>query len=569
MTNSICEPEATKEGIFVMNTRIKIGSHVFLMSALLSPVLFAQAPEQTKVVAGAERAVEKAAKLSPPAAPGCAVGVSLAGRSVYEKAFGMAEIEHAIPNTPQTIFESGSVAKQFTAAAVILLSLEGKLGLDDPVRKYIPELPDYGAPLTIRHLLNHTAGLRDWGSVLALTGFGRGDRVISQALAMDVITHQKGLDFTPGAEYSYSNSGYQLAATIVERVSKQSFPAFTEERLFKPLGMTKTSWRDDYQRLVPGRAQAYTGPLAGPWRLLMPFMNVYGNGGMLTTVGDWLKWNAMLDARSLGAPLVEAMETTGVLNDGRKITYALGVVVTNENGHRKVAHGGSTAGYQTFLSRYPDLKLSIAVMCNGASRNPAALERDIFNEIAGPFPAPKPPDTIELKPEELQKYVALWRDEKTHLSARTVIENGALRLNGLTLRPLRDGSFLGGGARFRFMMGSDGKPAALEADSGESVQRLVVESPWTPTPDELKPFAGVWHSDEADASFTIVVENGNAFFVQRPTTRLQLRPQSKDHFSVGPGQVIWVTRDAKGQITKLHYGASRMRDMPFERVAVK
>ena len=167
----------------MMNTRIKIGSHVFLMSALLSPVLFAQAPEQTKVVAGAERAVEKAAKLSPPAAPGCAVGVSLAGRSVYEKAFGMAEIEHAIPNTPQTIFESGSVAKQFTAAAVILLSLEGKLGLDDPVRKYIPELPDYGTPLTIRHLLNHTGGVRDWGSVLALTGFGRGDRVISQALA--------------------------------------------------------------------------------------------------------------------------------------------------------------------------------------------------------------------------------------------------------------------------------------------------------------------------------------------------------------------------------------------------
>ncbi len=553
-----------------MNTRIKIGGYVFLMSALLSSALFAQAPEQTKVVAGAERAVEKAAKLSPPSAPGCAVGVSLAGRSVYEKAFGMAEIEHAIPNTPQTIFESGSVAKQFTAAAVILLSLEGKLGLDDPVKKYIPEFPDYGAPLTIRHLLNHTAGLRDWGSVMALTGFGRGDRVISQALALDVITHQKGLDFTPGAEYSYSNSGYQVAATIVERVSKQSFPAFTEERFFKPLGMTKTSWRDDYQRLIPGRAQAYAGPLSGPWRLLMPFMNVYGNGGMLTTVGDWLKWNAMLDSRSMGAPLVEAMETTGVLNDGRKIAYALGVVVTNERGHRIVSHGGSTAGYQTYLSRYPDLKLSIAVMCNGTSRNPAALERDIFNEIAGPFPAPKPPDTVELKPEELQKYVALWRDEKTHQPVRTAVENGTLRLAGqVALRPLRDGSFLGGGARFRFVMGKDGKPASVEVDTGEAINRYIAESQWTPTPDELKSLAGVWHSDEADASFTIAVENDKAFLVQRPNTRLQLRPQFKDHFSVGPGQVIWVTRDANGKITKLHVGAGRMRDMPFERVGVK
>ncbi|MDX2043239.1 MAG: serine hydrolase domain-containing protein [Acidobacteriota bacterium] len=553
-----------------MNTRIKIGSSVFLMIALASPALFAQTLDQAKVVAGADRAVEKAAKLSPASAPGCAVGISLAGRPVYEKAFGMAEMEHSIPNTPQTIFESGSVAKQFTAAAVILLSLEGKLGLDDPVKKYIPELPDYGAPLTIRHLLNHTGGVRDWGSVLALTGFGRGDRVISQALAMDVITRQKGLDFTPGAEYSYSNSGYQLAATVVERVAKQSLPAFTEERFFKPLGMTKTSWRDDYQRLIPGRAQAYTGSLAGPWRLSMPFMNVYGNGGMLTTVGDWLKWNAMLDSRSMGAPLVEALETTGVLNDGRKISYALGVIVTNENGIRKVSHGGSTAGYQTFLSRYPDLKLSVAVMCNSASRNPAVLDRDIFNEIAGPFPAPTPPETTALKPEELQKYVALWRNEKTHMPERTVIENGVLRLAGqAVLRPLRDGSFLGGSAWIRFQMGTNGKPVSVEVGTGEAINRYFAETQWTPTPDELKSLAGVWHSEEAGASFTIAVEDGKAFFVQRPTTRLQLRPQFKDHLSLGLGQVIWVTRDANGRITKLHVGAGRMRDMPFEHVGSK
>jgi len=305
----------------------------------------------------------------------------------------------------------------------------------------------------------------------------------------------------------------------------------------------------------------------------MPIMNVYGNGGMLTTVGDWLKWNAMLDSRSLGAPLVEALETTGVLNDGRKITYALGVVVTDEHGLRKVAHGGSTAGYQTFLSRYPDLKLSIALMCNSASRIPGAFEQDIFNEIAGPFPA-TPPDTIELKPEELQKYVALWRNEKTHMPERTVVENGALRLAGLfALRPLRDGSFLGGPWRINFSMGTDGKPTSLAVDTGtgEDVRRFVAEPQWTPTLDDLQSFAGVWHSDEADASFTIVVEGGQAFFVQRPATRQPLRPEYKDHFSVGvgPGQVMWAMRDSGGRITKLHFGASRMRDMPFERVCGK
>ena len=187
---------------------------VLIVVSLLSPFTLAQVPDKDKVVAGADRAWEKNLKTYVAPGPGCAVGVSLNGQVVFEKAYGMAEMEHGIPNTPQTIFESGSVAKQFTAAAVVLLQQDGKLNIDDPVRKYIPELPEYDKPVTIRHILNHTAGLRDWGSVMALTGAGRGDRVINNDIALDVIVRQKNLDFTPGAEYSYSNSGYQLAAII-------------------------------------------------------------------------------------------------------------------------------------------------------------------------------------------------------------------------------------------------------------------------------------------------------------------------------------------------------------------
>src|SRR5690242_17658655 len=258
---------------------------VFTVIVLLANVTLAQVPDKQKVIAGADRAFEKFTKAYVGPAPGCAAAVSLNGDVVFEKAFGLADLEHNVPNTAQTIFESGSVAKQFTAASLVLLQQEGKLSIDDPVRKYIPELPDYGAPLTIRHLLNHTSGIRDWGTVMSLTGAGRGDRVINQDLAFDVITHQRALDFAPGAEYSYSNSGYNLAAIIIERVAKQKFPAFIEERFLKPLGMTNSSWRDDFQRIVPGRAQAYSREGNGrPWRLNMPFMNVYGNGGMLTTV---------------------------------------------------------------------------------------------------------------------------------------------------------------------------------------------------------------------------------------------------------------------------------------------
>src|SRR5262245_36667859 len=277
----------------------------------------------------------------------------------------------------------------------------------------------------------------------------------------------------------------------------------------------------------------------------------------------------MLDSRSLGAPRVEALEVKGVLNNGRKISYALGLVITDENGVRKVSHGGSTAGYQTFLSRYPGLNLSIAVLCNGLTRNAEALERDIFKEIAGPFPAPTPPETIELKTEELQKYLVLFRDEKTHRPVRPVLLNGKLRWGGGELRPHRDGTFQVGSTRVKFNMGTNGKPISAEVDDGENTSRLIAEEAWSPTPEDLKSFAGTWHSDEADASFSIVVEGAQAFFVQRPTTRRALTPLYKDHFTLFSGEVIWFTRDAGGRVNMLHVGASRMRDMPFDRVGVK
>ena len=539
---------------------------VLTVVALLSSATSAQVPDKEKVAAGADRAFEKFTKAYVAPAPGCAAAVSLNGNVVFEKAFGLADMEHNVPNTPQTIFESGSVAKQFTAASLVLLQQEGKLSLDDPVRKYIPELPDYGAPLTIRHLLNHTAGLRDWGTVMSLTGAGRGDRVINQDLALDVITHQRALDFTPGSEYSYSNSGYNLAAIIVERVSKQKFPAFVEERLFKPIGMTNSSWRDDYQRIVPGRAQAYARQGNGPWRLNMPLMNVYGNGGMLTTVGDWMKWNAMLDSQSLGAPLVAALETRGVLNDGRKIAYALGLVVDTYKGLKDVSHGGATAGYQTFLARYPDNKVSVGVMCNGTSPSAGGIAAGITDEIFGPFKETAKSEPAQISEDELKKFVGLWRSEKTHNPARFVVENGVPRWSGGRVTPMGGGQFTVGDNQLRFTLDKDGKPVSAETiDSDGEVRRFVPEQTWTPTPADLASIKGDWFSEEAGATFTVALDADKVFIKQRPTTSLPMQPLYKDHFNV-QGYVVWFTRDKNGNVDRMHVGASRMRDMPFVRV---
>src|SRR5687767_7172385 len=249
--------------------------------------------------------------------PGCAVGVAVGGKPVLLKAYGMADLEHDVPNTPDTVFESGSVAKQFTAMAIMLLVQDGRLSLDDEVRKHVPELPDYGVPLTIRHMLTHTSGLRDWGSVAGIAGAPRTTREYTHGHVLDIVSRQKSLNFQPGDHYSYSNTGFNLAAIIVARVSGMSFADFSKQRIFVPLGMTKTSWRDDHTRIVKGRAIAYSLE-NGEYHIEMPFENVHGNGGLLTTVGDLLTWNENFVTPKVGNPkLLAEMSTTGKFNDGK------------------------------------------------------------------------------------------------------------------------------------------------------------------------------------------------------------------------------------------------------------
>ena len=228
-----------------------------------------------------------------PTGPGCAAGLAMAGAPPLIRTYGLADLEHPEPITARTVFESGSLAKQFTAAAMQLLVQDGKLALDDDIRRYLPEMPDFGTPITIRNLLNHTSGLREQWSLLALAGDPPGTQVHGQATILDLASRQKGLNFVPGTEFLYTNTNYVLAATIVERVSGQGLQAFTDQRLFRPLGMGQTRWREDFRTVVPGRATAYA-PTDTGFIASMPFTNVYGNGGLLTTVSDFLKWEAWI-----------------------------------------------------------------------------------------------------------------------------------------------------------------------------------------------------------------------------------------------------------------------------------
>ena len=497
--------------------------------------------------------------------PGCAVGVNVDGRTVVSKAYGLADLEHDVANTPETIFEAGSVSKQFTAHAVLLLARDGKLSLDDPVRKYIPELPDYGHPLTIRHMLTHTSGLRDWGSLAGIGGWPRTSRVYTHAHVLEIVSRQRALNFTPGDHYSYSNTGYNLSAIIVARVSGMSFAEFSRQRVFEPAGMSHTSWRDDYGRIVKGRAQSYVANGNG-FRTVMPFENVHGNGGLLTTVGDLLKWNERLsNPPAADAAMIAEQQKPGRFNDGRAQAYALGLMVGAREGVRAVTHSGSTAGYQANLARYPDARVSVAVLCNASS----ALAVDYSDDVANLYLAKwlKPSDrkaTYTLTPQDVEAIAGLYRNERNGSALAIERFEGGLRAAG-------NGPVLLATSATRFLVGDDDNEGVLErTTAGFTItDRLGSRDRFTrvplaaPTPAQLAGFVGSYVSDEAETTLTAAVDGTTLVLKRRPDTVIRLTPLYADAFRGSIGTVIF--RREASRVTGLSVVQDRVWNLSFTR----
>jgi len=507
--------------------------------------------------------------------PGCAVGVARNGTPVLTRAYGMANLEYDVPNTPETIFESGSVAKQFTAAAVMLLVQEGKLALDDDVRKHLPEVPDFGEPITVRHLLTHTSGLRDQWGLLGLTGNGPGRQVHTFDTILDLVSRQQALNFAPGTEYLYSNTGYALAAIIVQRVSGKSFAQFSEERLFRPLGMTHTRWRDDFTRVVKNRATAYAGTPQVGFRQDMPFTNVHGNGGLLTTIDDLLRWNAFLDDPKPevgGRALVQALETPMRLRNGRTIGYALGLGVDSAGGRRTVSHSGATAGYRTWLVRYPAERLSIAVLCNTGGANPTALGTQIAAQLLGPSSpttaAQSGASAIALPASELARYAGTFHAPRTGQVVQAIVRDGRLTTVRPSTMPMT------AIAPDRFRVGNVGELAYRVAQGrvdevlllqGADTTRFVPRPAADSSAGALAAYAGDYYSDELELRMSLAVEDGKLVARQRPRAVTVLRPLFHDGFDASGQGTVLFTRDAAGRITGFGISAGRIRDVRFAR----
>lgn len=310
-----------------------------------------------------------------PDSPGAAVTVVQDGRVVHAAGYGIAQLEYQIPIEPSTVFHTASVSKQFTAFAVLLLERDGRVSLNDDIRTYLPELPGYGRAITIRHLLHHTSGLRDQWGLLTMAGW-RMDDVITADQILRLIERQRELNFAPGTEYLYSNTGFFLLAEIVERVTGQSFSEWTEENIFTPLGMLDTHFHDDHQEIVPNRAYSYlSDPEGGFKKAVLSYANV-GATSLFSTVEDMARWAINFETGAVGgAETIRQMRTRGVLNDGDSIDYAMGQAIGSYRGLPVLYHGGADAGFRTYMLRFPHQRVGVIVLSNLAGINAGRLAR--------------------------------------------------------------------------------------------------------------------------------------------------------------------------------------------------
>ena len=557
-----------------MNRRVVAGLVGILLAAgaVMAPGQ-AQAPAAKKPELSVEARVDRVfERWNRSDTPGCVVGVAVEGKPVLVKAYGMADLEFGVRLRADTVFESGSVAKQFTAAAIALLCQDGKLSLDDPVREHVPELPDFGTPILVRHLLNHTSGLRSQWPLMTLSGRPTGRAVHSVPEILELVGRMKELNFAPGEEFLYNNTGYTLLGVVVARVSGKSLDAFCQERLFKPLGMTRTQWRDDFTEIVPDRATAYGRESDGTFYTLRSFTDVIGNGGLLTTAGDLLIWNGNLDdPRVGGRALVEQLETRGRLNDGFENEYAQGLIVTEFRGVREVSHGGSTAGYQTFLARYPEARLSVAVLSNVAGSGPPRLAHEVAEIfLAGKLKEPEKIVAAALGAETLKKYVGVYREPLTDAATAVEIDKDGktFRIGGRQALALSATTFIAadGSRRFAFEAGPGGAPVKMSDSDGRSKPRLwEAAAPFAPKPAELEAYAGAYYSEEIDMTYTVFVEGGKLKVRFRPAQRFELAPVYADAFGGGEN-ILRFTRNEAGSVDGFRVYAGRVRHLLFTRV---
>lgn len=509
--------------------------------------------------------------------PGCAVAVVQKGKVTHAKGYGMADLERKVPITPSTLFDIGSTSKQFTAANILMLAAEGKLALDDDIRKYLPELPALTKkPVTIRHLVHHTGGLRDYMPLLMARG-KRTEDVTTSKETVAALARQKGVDFEPGAKFEYSNTGYFLLAQIAERADKRSMREQIAARIFKPSGMTASQIFDDHHRLIPGRALGYAPADGGGWRFDTSQWEQTGDGSVITSVLDLAKWDAHFYAPKIGGggkALLDAQLQKGKLADGKELDYAAGLFHQQYREHAVVLHGGAWAGFRAELMRFPALRTSVIVLCNAASSNPTKLARQIAGVVLGKrlgpdaAPPPSPTAALTLTPAELDRWAGRYREKTSgevivvrREDTKLVVEAGGTH----ALEPTSKSVFRLGPSPFRLEFAGTA-PKRTVGLRGPREENYVEVATYKPAAADVAALAGRYWSAELAVLWTIRVEKGTAVLDVFDEYGLPLEMTSKDELaSTKSGIGLTLQRGPRG-IRGFAASTMGLRGIVFERL---
>ena len=543
----------------------------FAFSLLLSVGCSAQNPETET-----EKAI---AAMIKPESGGVTVAVAQSDKILFSKGYGFANVEYNIPNSPKTIFHVASVSKQFTAFAIALLADQGKISLDDDIRKYLPELHDFGSKITIRHLVHHTSGLRDQWNLLALAGW-RLDDVITKNQVLRLMSHQDELNFKPGDEFSYCNSGYTLMGEIVSRVTGMSFGDWCAETIFKPLSMDRTLFYDDHEKIVKDRAYSYNDSPEGLKKSVLSYANA-GATSLFTTAEDLTKWSANFYKMKVGNKAVmKQMEERGILNKGDTISYAFGQGISKYKGIKSISHSGGDAGYRTFLLRFPEQQYAIVVLSNLGSFNPAALAYKVADIYLKKYliedtktddtkPA-APPVTVTVKEDVLKLYEGQYQ-----LNAETIV---AIKVDGgkltaqatgqpvITLTPASETEFIVPQYGIKIAFKTSDQPAT-EFTLYQGGQTIVAPKmkPFDPKSIDLKSYTGVYYSPELQTSYDIVLKNDTLIINHIRHEPVTMAAVGHDAFTATAWYMskIDFNRNSQSEITGFRASSGRVKNVRF------
>ncbi|MEQ9300898.1 MAG: serine hydrolase domain-containing protein [Cyclobacteriaceae bacterium] len=512
--------------------------------------------------------------------PGATVAVVSNGELVFSKGYGSANLEYAIPNTPSTIFHVASVSKQFTAFSILLLADQGLLSFDDDIRKHIPEVPDFGKTITLRHLASHTSGLRDQWNLLALAGW-RLDDVITKEQVMKLVEKQQELNFDPGEQYAYCNTGFTLLAEVIARVSGKSFAEFTKSEIFDPLGMENTLFYDDHERIVKHRAYSYYTDSTGYKKAVLSYANV-GATSLFTTVEDISRWAINFSTPLVGnKAIIDQFNSLAVLNNGETFGGAYGQFVGEHNGHLMIQHGGSDAGYRTFFARFPDDDLAVAVFSNYGYTNPNVLAlqvADLYLEEKAGNVETKAKDVkfIKLKAKELAEFEGYYWNDPGMYSRRIYVKDDTLRYyrgenNESPLVPIGSNTF-----KMINIGNTDLKVTFLEEDGKR--QMSVVQDDAEPNisygyepvaNDSLvkNELEGKYYSEELETSYVLKVKDGLLKATHIRHDDVTLTPIMKDRFETNRWYfgTVEFQRNDQGTVNGFLVSTGRMKNLQFSK----